>query len=113
MPVIYHLARDADWRTAADCGEYAGGQQDREDGFIHFSTAAQVADSAARHRAGEPDILLVAVEAGVLGESLKWEAGRKGAPFPHLYGPLRMSAVLWAKPLPLGTDGRHAFPRLD
>ncbi len=107
--IIYHLALAAEW-GAARGGAYAGAADDRRDGFIHFSTAAQVAASAARHRAGRADVVLVAVEAAALGAALRWEESRGGALFPHLYGPLPAKAVIEAAPLPLGNDGRHVFP---
>jgi uncharacterized protein (DUF952 family) len=113
MPVIYHLAREAGWRDAERSGTYAGTAEDRADGFLHFSTAAQIAESAAKHRRGETDIVLVAVEADSLGAALRWEPARGGALFPHLYGALPLASVLWSKPLPLGDDGLHRFPPLD
>ena len=82
------------------------------DGYIHFSTGEQVAETAARHFAGAADLVLVAVAAAALGPALKWEPSRGGALFPHLYGALPLDAVLWVKPLPLGADGRHVFPEL-
>ena len=110
---IYHLARRAEWEAAGATGRYVGSAQDQADGFIHFSTGEQVEDSAARHRAGETDLLLLSVDAAVLGDALKWEASRSGTLFPHLYGPLPAAAVIRAEPLPLGPDGRHVFPPLE
>ena len=111
--VIYTMVRVADWRAAKAAGEYRGSADDRRDGFLHFSTAAQLRASAARHRAGASDLLLVAVEAAALGPALRWEpatGGRRPGLFPHLYGPLPLSAVRSARPLPLGADGTHSFP---
>lgn len=107
---IYHLAYEDSWRSAALNGDYQGTTDDRRDGFLHFSTAAQVAESARRHRAGRRDILLIAVDPVLLGSALKWEPSRGGDLFPHLYGTLPMQAVLSAEPLPLGSDGLHIFP---
>ncbi len=84
---------------------------DLRDGFIHFSTAAQVAESAARHRAGQDDLLLIVV-AETASASWRWEQARSGDLFPHLYGPLPMDAVVGVHELPLGPDGLHAFPLL-
>jgi len=109
---IYHLAREEEWAAARVAGSYPGGAQDRRDGFIHFSSAAQIVESAAKHRAGEAGLVLLAVDPDGLGEALRWEESRGGALFPHLYGPLSVSAVLWSEPLPLGPEGRHAFPQL-
>ena len=72
-----------------------------------------MAETARRHFAGFDDLLLVAVAVPALGPALKWEPSRGGALFPHLYGVLTLDAVLWAKPLPLGGDGRHVFPELE
>ena len=105
--VIYKIVPSSLWPTRGQA--FAGAPVDLADGFIHFSTKAQVAATAARHFAGADDLLLVAVEAAQLGEALKWEASRGGDLFPHLYGPLPLSAVLWARPLRLGDDGRHDF----
>jgi uncharacterized protein (DUF952 family) len=109
---IYHICRRAEWEAAKSSGVYSGSLQDRADGFIHFSAAAQVVASAAKHRAGQTDLLLLAVDGATLGPALRWEASRGGALFPHLHGSLPMTAVVWAKPLPLGADGRHVFPHL-
>ena len=110
--LIYHMCRREEWRAAEGAGAYQGSSQDQTDGFIHFSTAAQIEDSAAKHRAGQRDLVLLAVDPAALGAALKWEAARGGALFPHLYGALPLAAVRWAKELPLGADGRHVFPVL-
>ncbi|HEX8663482.1 MAG TPA: DUF952 domain-containing protein [Beijerinckiaceae bacterium] len=112
MPPIYKICPESLWRDAERAGVFAGAPIDRADGFIHFSTAGQVAETAAKHFAGEAGLVLVAVEAEALGEALRYEASRGGALFPHLYGPLPLSAVRWVRPLPLGPDGRHVFPEL-
>lgn len=110
--LIYHMCRREEWRAAEGAGAYQGSSQDKADGFIHFSTAAQIQYSAAKHRAGQRELVLLAVDPATLGASLKWEASRGGALFPHLHGALPLSAVRWAKELPLGADGRHVFPAL-
>lgn len=111
--LIYTLVRDADWRAAEAAGAYAGSADDARDGFLHFSTAAQVRGSAAKHRAGVPDLVLVEADVASLGVALRWEpasgSSRPGL-FPHLYAPLPMAAVVRVVPLPLGADGRHVFP---
>ncbi len=110
-PVIYKILHESMWRDAEAEGCFCGSSADARDGFIHFSTAAQVAETAARHFEGAIDLFLVAVRAGALKKAdLRWEPSRGGDLFPHLYADLPMSAVLWAKPLPLGTDGLHVFP---
>ncbi len=79
----------------------------------HFSTASQVHDTAAKHFAGQSDLWLVAVESTAFGEAIKWEPSRGGELFPHVYGALPVASAVWAKPLSIGADGRHAFPNLD
>ena len=106
------MARAAEWLNAEACGSYAGSAEDRADGFIHFSTAGQVRESAAKHRTGESGLVLVACDPVALGEALKWEDARGGQFFPHLYGAIPMSTVLWTAPLPLDADGVHIFPEL-
>src|SRR5262249_57465221 len=93
-------------------GVFRGAPVDHADGYIHFSTAAQVRETATRHFAGQADLLLIAVEADALGPALKWEPSRGGALFPHLYGDLPLGCVRSIEPLPLGTDGVHRVPPL-
>lgn len=110
MPLIYKICPRALWREAEAAGQFTGAPIDRQDGYIHFSTAAQVAETAARHFAGQDDLLLVAVEAEALGDGLRYEPSRGGDLFPHLYGPLPLSAVVAVDEMPLDGHGRHAFP---
>lgn len=110
--LIYKIFRAPEWAAFDATGETMGAPVDLADGFIHFSTAAQVAETAAKHFAGAAGLVLVAVEADALGDTLKWEPSRGGALFPHLFAPLSRAAVLWSAPLPLGPDGAHVFPTL-
>ena len=112
MAIIYKICPATLWATAETAGSFRGSPVDIEDGFIHFSTAAQAAETAARHFSGQAGLVLVAVEAEALGDALRYEPSRGGALFPHLYGPLPLSAVRWVKPLGIGPDGRHGFPEL-
>ena len=113
MPSIYKVVPAALWREAQGEGVFRGAPVDIADGFIHFSTAAQVEETAAKHFAGQNDLLLVIVDAARLGTALKWEPSRGGALFPHLYGDLSLSDVALVEPLPLAPDGRHKFPLLE
>jgi uncharacterized protein (DUF952 family) len=108
--MIYHMCPAETWDAAVRAGEYRGTADDLRDGFIHFSTAEQIAESARRHRAGQAGLVLIAVESAQLGERLKWEPSRGGALFPHLYGALDPAEVARLQPLPLGPDGEHIFP---
>jgi uncharacterized protein (DUF952 family) len=112
MAIIYKICPAKLWATAEAAGIFRGSPVDLEDGFIHFSTADQVAETAARHFSGAADLLLVAVEAGSLGPALRYEPSRGGALFPHLYGQLDLAAVLWIKPLALSAEGKHLLPDL-
>lgn len=107
--LIYKILRRPEWDTFRTAGQTAGAPVDLADGYIHFSTAAQVAETAARHFATESDLVLVAVDPDRLGSALKWEPSRGGALFPHLYRSLALSEVVWDKSLPLGATG-HIFP---
>jgi uncharacterized protein (DUF952 family) len=111
--MIYHMCPATAWEEAVATGEYTGTADDRRDGFIHFSTAEQLAESARRHRAGEDGLVLVAVEAARLGARIRWEKARNGDLFPHLYGPLSPAEVASVRPLLLGADGDHMFPPLE
>jgi uncharacterized protein (DUF952 family) len=110
MTLIYKITTAALWREAEASGAFTGAPIDVRDGYIHFSTAAQMRETARLHFAGERDLLLVADDSEALGDALRHEPSRGGQLFPHLYAPLLLSAVRWAKPLPLGEDGVHVFP---
>jgi uncharacterized protein (DUF952 family) len=107
MDLIYKIVPTDLWREAEKQGVFAGAPVDRSDGFIHFSTTAQVRATAAQHFAGQSDLLLVGVNPREFGETLRFEPSRGGALFPHLYVPLSTAAVAFVRPLPLGADGTH------
>lgn len=110
--LIYKIFTADQWAALDARGETRGAPVDLADGFIHFSTAEQAPETAAKHFAGAADLMLAAVEAERFGDDLKWEPSRGGALFPHLYAPLKRSAVIWAAPLPLGAGGAHDFPAM-
>ncbi|MGU9980828.1 DUF952 domain-containing protein [Phreatobacter sp. HK31-P] len=112
MPTIYKISPREAWQQAEAAGRFTGAPVDVADGYIHFSTAAQARETAAKHFTGQADLVLVAVDADALGAALAWEPSRGGALFPHLYADLPMAAVRWVKPLPLGADGVHLFPAM-
>ncbi len=107
--LIYKIFRRAEWTAFRDAGETLGAPIDLADGYVHFSTAAQVAETAAKYFATESDLVLLALDSDRLGPELKWEPSRGDALFPHLYRPLKRADVLWDKSLPLGATG-HIFP---
>lgn len=110
---IYKIAPRDLWAQAEEAGIFTGAPVDIADGYIHFSTYTQVRETAAKHFAGQTDLLLVSVDVAALGDALKYEASRGGALFPHLYATLPMSAVTKVEPLPLDKDGLHIFPELE
>jgi uncharacterized protein (DUF952 family) len=112
VTTIYKICERASWRFAEQTGTYRGSAADARDGFIHFSTAAQLVGTLEKHFAGRGDLLLVAVNADALGEALKWEPSRGGELFPHLYAALPLAAVRWTKPVPDEVGGRRALPEL-
>lgn len=111
IETIYKIAPERLWRDAVERGSFASSPIDLSDGFIHFSTAAQARDTAAKHFAGVADLLLVAVRTE--GLDVKWEPSRGGDLFPHLYDELPIAAVRWVKALPIDAAGVHVFPDLD
>jgi len=112
VTTIYKICERTTWRLAERTGTYRGSAADARDGFIHFSTATQLAGTMANHFAGQRELLLVAVDADALGSSLKWERSRGGELFPHLYAALPLSAVCWTKPVPDEVSGQRLLPEL-
>lgn len=107
--VIYKITTFQEWNAALAKGEFSGSALDIRDGFIHLSTVSQAPDTARLHFAGQPELVLVAISANTVALHLKWEASRGGELFPHVYGPLQTSDILWVKPLPWNGTA-HAFP---
>ena len=110
--VVYKIVATDEWREAKAAGVFEGASVDRADGFIHFSTAAQLAETATKHFAQKTDLILVAVDAEALALSLVWERSRGGDFFPHLFAPLPLKAVRWTQSLPDAVDGRRVMPEL-
>ena len=111
MTRIYKILGQEAWEAAVAAGRFGGAAVDLQDGFIHFSTAAQVAESARRHRAGQADLVLIVVAEDSAGP-WRWESARGGDLFPHLYADLPVKAAVGVHDLPLGDDGLHVFPPL-
>lgn len=110
MERIYKILAATEWTAAQAAGVYEGSAHDRRDGFIHFSTATQTVETAAKYFANQSGLVLLAIDPSALGAALTWEPSRGGALFPHLYAPLPLSAVVAVNDLPLGPDGNHIFP---
>ncbi|MBZ9789087.1 DUF952 domain-containing protein [Rhizobium sp. 3T7] len=112
-PTLYKIVTETLWQEARAAGIFRGAAIDLTDGYIHFSTSAQVRQTAALYFAGQTGLLLVAVDGKELGDKLVFEPSRGGDLFPHLYADLPLSAVLWEKPLLLDAAGQHIFPDLQ
>jgi uncharacterized protein (DUF952 family) len=108
--IIYKICTADEWAEATQRGAFTGSAVDLADGFIHFSTAPQVVETARRHFAGQSNLVLVAIDTGRLTGELRWEESRGGDLFPHLYGPLPATAAIDVIELPV-QDGAHVFPR--
>ncbi len=108
---IYKIFRAEEFAQFEAVGTTRGAPVDLADGYVHFSTAPQVAETLARHFDGEDSLMLLAVEADLVDGDLKWEPSRGGQLFPHLYRELRRGDVVWSRPITLGPDG-HRVPDL-
>ncbi|NBR10980.1 MAG: DUF952 domain-containing protein [Alphaproteobacteria bacterium] len=112
LMLIYKIISKGLWQDAEKTGVFNGAPVDLADGFIHFSTAAQVQETARRHFRGQSDLLLLTLDDHDLGEALIYEPSRGGDLFPHFYGPLATKLVTRISPLPLLADGTHDFEGL-
>lgn len=113
MTRIYKIETTEIWQAAKATGIYQGSPADTADGFIHFSTATQLAGTLEKHFAGRSDLRLIAFDAKSLGPDLLWEPARNGDLFPHLYAPLQTGLVLWEKPIEQTAGGAHTLPSLE
>ena len=110
--LIFKIVPRAEWEARE--GAYHGSAHDRADGFLHFSTGPQLAETLRLYYAGEDDLVLVAVDPAACGAALKWEhSPSRGEDFPHLFAALEDGMVIWTKPLKRGADGAFALPGLD
>lgn len=109
---IYKIVDPDEWAEAETLGRYAGSAKDREDGYLHFSTAAQLSGTLAKYYANATALMLVAIDETRLRANLRYEPARDGDLFPHLYEPLPLSAVIWAEAISRGNDGAFALPGL-
>jgi uncharacterized protein (DUF952 family) len=109
IELIFKIAPRAEWEACS--GDYHGSAHDKADGFLHFSTLAQLPETLRRYYAGRDDLILVAVDAGALGAALKWEYSQsRGEDFPHLYAALSCDAMKWARAIPKDTMGNFVLP---
>jgi uncharacterized protein (DUF952 family) len=111
--LIYKICPASAWREAERQGVFRGSPVDIRDGFIHFSTASQVAETARKHFFGQTGLFLIAVDADALGDALRWEPSRNDELFPHLYGELDLGAVTGVLSMRARSDGYHDIPELE
>jgi len=109
---IYKICPASAWREAERRGVFRGSADDIRDGFIHFSLASQVAETARKHFFGQTGLFLIEVDAAALGDALRWEPSRNDELFPHLYGELDLGAVIGVLDLRARSDGTHDIPEL-
>lgn len=112
MHPIYKICPGSAWREAERQGVYRGSADDARDGFIHFSTAAQLEGTARKHFFGQTGLYLVEVDADALGAALRWERSRDNELFPHLYGELDLGLVLRVISMRTRSDGDHDIAEL-
>ena len=112
MRRIYKICPASAWREAERQGVYRGSADDARDGFIHFCTSSQLAETAAKHFFGQTGLFLIAVDADALGTALRWEPSRNDELFPHLYGELDLGAVTGIYDMRARSDGTHDIPEL-
>jgi uncharacterized protein (DUF952 family) len=111
--MIFKIATAADWADAERAGVFHGSAHDKSDGFMHFSTAAQLAETLRLYYAGQDGLVLAAVDEAQLGDAIKWEhAPSRGEDFPHLFAPLPLSAVKWTHRLVRDANGTVILPKL-
>jgi len=109
-PLIYKISPREDWEQARSAGIFTGAPIDLADGYIHFSTRAQVAETAAKHFTAKKDLILAAIDTTTLGDALKFEVSRNNDQFPHLYAELSMDSVVWSRPILLDENNIHILP---
>jgi len=109
---IYKICPASAWREAERQGVYRGSADDERDGFIHFSAASQVAETAKKHFVGQTGLFLIQIDADALGDALRWERSRNDELFPHLYGALDLGAVTGVLEMRARSDGGHDIPEL-
>jgi uncharacterized protein (DUF952 family) len=110
MNDVAYKILSADQFAALQAGDFVGAPIDIADGYIHLSTALQVAGTVEKHFAGRTDLFIAAIDLKALGEKIRWEISRGEALFPHLYGRLEAANVIAAIPLVRQPDGSVALP---
>jgi uncharacterized protein (DUF952 family) len=108
--LIYKVASAAAVADARAAGRFPTMPVDAADGYVHFSTAAQLPDTLRLYFAGQDDLVLLAVRSADLGSALVWEPSRGGQLFPHAYGAVSPAAVAWTAVISVSPDGACPLP---
>lgn len=106
---IYHLALAGEWARACSSGSYDRstiGRSLAEEGFIHCSFADQLQATADRYYRNRRDVVLLRIDPACLDAEVRVEEVPGGERFPHVHGPIPVSAVEAADPVPVREDGR-------
>jgi uncharacterized protein (DUF952 family) len=113
MTFIYHIATAAGWAQAQQDGHYTMSTLDRtlaQEGFIHASVAEQVTRVANAFYRGQPDLLLLVIDPALVEADIRYEpAGGQPLPYPHIYGPLNLGAVVQTRSFTPAPDGQFSF----
>jgi uncharacterized protein (DUF952 family) len=108
--IAYKVLLASELRQMQRDGVFRGSPADAADGYIHLSSASQVAATLDKHFSGVDGLALAAVDLSRLGDTVRWEASRDGQLFPHIYGLLAIEAVLSVAPLERSPDGAVKLP---
>lgn len=108
--VAYKVLTSGQMASLLAEGVFAGAPVDLADGYIHLSTAEQLAATVAKHFAGQSELHLASVDLTALGNAVRWEPSRGGQLFPHIHAPLPLSAVLAHCPLDWQVGGAIDLP---
>ena len=107
---IYKIVDAAHWLSAQNKTHLPPMAIDQADGYMHFSTASQLAKTLQLYFAGQKDVAILAIEIAALPVELKWEPSRGGDLFPHLYAPLPMQAIAHHQNVDVSDDGQCKLP---
>ena len=111
LEFIFKIIDKEEWKKAKQTGAYNGSDNDKKDGYIHFSEEDQVSETLKKHFPNKENLILLRVNAFKL-EHLLWEQASNGDMYPHLYAPLNINSVVGEYELSLKDDGTHELPEI-
>jgi len=101
----------ADQWAALKADTFAGAPIDQADGFVHLSTADQLAETLDLHFSGQTGLVIAAIDLMALGHAVRWEPSRHGQLFPHVYAALTRDAVIAGRPVERDSNGAVRLPK--